>query len=150
MFGGRSEIAIIITDYFKYSLNVNNLIDFSVKSIFFIWHNMGLEMQQQVLYIRAMKLEKISKALSDKNRLQILEFLSDGQRNVSEVADRLNVEENLASHHLRVLAALGFLKNDKKGREVFYMLNESRIVSLLKDMRRNPKFKSILAEALKD
>lgn len=107
-------------------------------------------MQQQVLYIRAMKLEKISKALSDKNRLQILEFLSDGQRNVSEVADRLNVEENLASHHLRVLAALGFLKNDKKGREVFYMLNESRIVALLRDMRRNPKFKSILAESLKD
>jgi len=65
-----------------------------------------------------MRLEKLSKALSDKNRLQILEFLSDGQRNVSDVADRLNVEENLASHHLRVLASLGFLKNDKKGREV--------------------------------
>jgi len=97
-----------------------------------------------------MKLEKISKALSDKNRLQILEFLSDGQRNVSEVADRLNVEENLASHHLRVLAALGFLKNDKKGREVFYSLNESRIVALLRDMRRNPKFKSILVDSLKD
>ncbi|MFZ2663928.1 MAG: metalloregulator ArsR/SmtB family transcription factor [Patescibacteria group bacterium] len=97
-----------------------------------------------------MKLEKISKALSDKNRLQILEFLSDGQRNVSEVADRLNVEENLASHHLRVLAALGFLKNDKKGREVFYSLNESRIVGLLRDMRRNPKFKAILVDSLKD
>jgi ArsR family transcriptional regulator len=97
-----------------------------------------------------MKLEKISKALSDKNRLQILEFLSDGQRNVSEVADRLNVEENLASHHLRVLAALGFLKNDKKGREVFYSLNESRIVALLRDMRRNPKFKSILVDSLRD
>ncbi len=97
-----------------------------------------------------MKLEKVSKALSDKNRLQILEFLSDGQRNVSDVADRLNVEENLASHHLRVLAALGFLKNDKKGREVFYMLNESKIVALLRDMRRNPKFKSIIQESLKD
>lgn len=97
-----------------------------------------------------MKLEKLSKALSDKNRLQILEFLSDGQRNVSDVADRLNVEENLASHHLRVLASLGFLKNDKKGREVFYMLNETKIVTLLRDLRRNPKFKSILQESLKD
>ncbi len=97
-----------------------------------------------------MKLEKISKALSDKNRLQILEFLSDGQRNVSDVADRLNVEENLASHHLRVLASLGFLKNDKKGREVFYMLNESKIVALLRDMRRNPRFKSLIQESLKD
>ena len=66
-----------------------------------------------------MMLEKVSKAMSDKNRLKILQFLSSGQRNVSEVADRLNVEENLASHHLRVLSALGFLRNDKKGREVY-------------------------------
>ena len=97
-----------------------------------------------------MKLEKLSKALSDKNRLQILEFLSDGQRNVSDVADRLNVEENLASHHLRVLASLGFLKIDKKGREVYYMLNEAKIVALLKDLKRNSRFKSILQESLKD
>ena len=97
-----------------------------------------------------MRLEKLSKALSDKNRLQILEFLSDGQRNVSDVADRLNVEENLASHHLRVLASLGFLKYDKKGREVYYMLNETKIVSLLKDLSRNPKFRSILEESLRD
>jgi len=97
-----------------------------------------------------MRLEKLSKALSDKNRLQILEFLSDGQRNVSDVADRLNVEENLASHHLRVLASLGFLKNDKKGREVYYMLNEAKIVALLKDLKRNSRFKSILQESLKD
>ncbi len=97
-----------------------------------------------------MRLEKLSKALSDKNRLQILEFLSDGQRNVSDVADRLNVEENLASHHLRVLASLGFLKNDKKGREVYYMLNEAKIVALLRDLRRNSRFKSILQESLKD
>jgi len=97
-----------------------------------------------------MKLEKISKALSDKNRLQILEFLSDGQRNVSDVADRLNVEENLASHHLRVLASLGFLKNDKKGREVFYMLNESKIISIFRGMRKNSKFESIIKESLKD
>ena len=97
-----------------------------------------------------MRLEKLSKALSDKNRLQILEFLSDGQRNVSDVADRLNVEENLASHHLRVLASLGFLKNDKKGREVYYMLNEAKIVALLRDLRRNSRFKSMLQESLKD
>ncbi|MFC1700494.1 ArsR/SmtB family transcription factor [Patescibacteria group bacterium] len=97
-----------------------------------------------------MKLEKVSKALSDQNRLKILQFLSDGQRNVSQVADRLNVEENLASHHLRVLAALGFLKNDKRGREVYYRLNETRLVSLLRDLRKNPRFKDILVQSLKD
>ncbi|KKS63781.1 MAG: ArsR family transcriptional regulator [candidate division WWE3 bacterium GW2011_GWF1_42_51] len=69
---------------------------------------------------------------------------------VSEVADRLNVEENLASHHLRVLAALGFLKNDKKGREVYYRINETRFIALLKDLNRSRVFKEILLKALED
>lgn len=94
--------------------------------------------------------EKVSKAFSDRNRLKILRFLSEGPQNVSSVAERLNVEENLASHHLRVLASVGFLKNNKKGREVFYKLNDTRIVSLLKDLKRNPAFKDILIKALEE
>ena len=97
-----------------------------------------------------MMFEKLSKALSDKNRLKIIQFLSEGQRNVSEVADRLNVEENLASHHLRVLAALGFLRNDKKGREVFYKINDTKFVTLLRDLKKNPVFKEILLKSLED
>ncbi|KKS39734.1 MAG: hypothetical protein UV03_C0022G0007 [candidate division WWE3 bacterium GW2011_GWE1_42_16] len=95
-------------------------------------------------------LEKVSKALADKNRLKIIQYLSTGQRNVSEVADKLNVEENLASHHLRVLASLGFLKNDKKGREVYYRINETRFIALLKDLNRSRVFKEILLKALED
>jgi len=102
-----------------------------------------------MLYIPSMISSlKIAKAFSDKNRIKILEYLSTGQRNVSEVADKLNVEENLASHHLRVLASLGFLKNDKKGREVFYKLNDSRIISLIRDLNKNDTFKQIFKEAL--
>jgi ArsR family transcriptional regulator len=95
-------------------------------------------------------LDKVSKALSDGNRLKIIKYLSDGQRNVSEVADKLNVEENLASHHLRVLASLGFLRNDKKGREVFYRLNETKLLTLIKDLKKNPKFKELLLKALEE
>jgi DNA-binding transcriptional ArsR family regulator len=95
-------------------------------------------------------IEKFSKAFSDKNRIKILDYLSVGQKNVSEIADKLNVEENLASHHLRVLASLGFLRNDKKGREVFYKINDSRFITLLKDVKKNPAFKEILLRALDD
>ncbi|HOM77764.1 MAG TPA: metalloregulator ArsR/SmtB family transcription factor [bacterium] len=93
---------------------------------------------------------KVSKAFSDNNRLKILEFLSEGQRNVTDVAENLKVEENLASHHLRVLADLGFLQNDKKGRQVFYRLNEKKFVSLIKDISKNPAFKEILEAALNE
>ena len=95
-------------------------------------------------------IEKFSKAFSDKNRIKIIDYLTSGQKNVSESADKLNVEENLASHHLRVLAGLGFLKNDKKGREVFYKLNDTKFVSLIKDLKKNPAFKDILLSALEN
>jgi ArsR family transcriptional regulator len=97
-----------------------------------------------------MNTQKVSKAFSDKNRIKILAFLSDGPKNVSQVADRLNVEENLASHHLRVLASLGFLRNQKKGREVYYRINETRFINLIKDLKKNPAFKEILVKALED
>lgn len=88
----------------------------------------------------------ISKALSDTNRLHILDYLSRGDKNVSEVAEELNVEENLASHHLRVLAKIGFLKNDKKGRQVFYRINKDKMVELLRELSKNPTFKEIFEE----
>ena len=97
-----------------------------------------------------MVVEKVAKAFSDKNRIKILNFLSDGQKNVGEVADELNVEENLASHHLRVLAALGFLKNIKRGRQVFYKINETKFINLLKDLKKNKAFRDILLQALQD
>ncbi len=96
-----------------------------------------------------MLITKVAKAFSDKNRIKILKFLSEGQKNVSQVADRLNVEENLASHHLRVLASLGFLRNDKKGREVYYKINDVKFINLLKDLRKNPAFKEILEKSLR-
>jgi len=92
--------------------------------------------------------EKVSKAFSDTNRIKIIRFLSGGAQNVSNVADKLNVEENLASHHLRVLSTLGYLKSDKKGREVFYRLNEAKFVTLIRDLKKNHAFKEMLLKAL--
>lgn len=79
-----------------------------------------------------------------------MKFLSEGPQNVSTVAEKLNVEENLASHHLRVLASIGFLRNKKRGREVYYDINEAKFITLIKDLRKNPIFKQILLKALED
>lgn len=92
----------------------------------------------------------ISKALSDKNRIKILEILSGGEQKVGVVSEKLGVEENLASHHLRVLASLGFLKSDKRGREVYYRLNNSKIISMLVELQKNPTFREILKQAVEE
>jgi len=113
---------------------------------------LDLEINQLTLYIPDMPINpvKVSKALSDKNRLKILEMLGETPRNVGDVAERLNVEENLASHHLRVLSSLGFLKSRRKGREVYYDLNKTRFVTLVRTLSKNEAFRQILQEALKD
>ncbi len=91
---------------------------------------------------------KYSRAFSDKNRVKILGMLSDGEKNVGTVAESLNVEENLASHHLRVLYSLGLLKSIKKGRQVYYGLNKKKIVTMMKDISENPFFREAMVEAL--
>ncbi|OGC51329.1 hypothetical protein A2709_01335 [candidate division WWE3 bacterium RIFCSPHIGHO2_01_FULL_43_9] len=95
-----------------------------------------------------MNFVKISKAMSDKNRLKILEMLSEDEQKVGIVSEKLGVEENLASHHLRVLSGLGFLKSDKRGREVYYKLNKVKVVSMLRDLQKNKAFKEIISEAV--
>jgi DNA-binding transcriptional ArsR family regulator len=110
---------------------------------------MGIDMcVKSSIMLGMMNFVKISKAMSDKNRLKILEMLSENEQKVGVVSEKLGVEENLASHHLRVLSGLGFLKSDKRGREVYYKLNRPKIVSLLVDLQKNKAFKEILREAV--
>lgn len=93
-----------------------------------------------------MKIENLAKAISDKNRIKIINLLIKGPQRVSYISEKLEMEENLTSHHLRVLLNLKYLKSQKKGREVIYSINRSKFVSNVKDMLRNPFFKAIVEE----
>lgn len=95
-----------------------------------------------------MKIENLAKAISDKNRIKIINLLIKGPQRVSYISEKLEMEENLTSHHLRVLLNLKYLKSQKKGREVIYSINRSKFVSNVKDMLRNPFFKAIVEEIL--
>jgi len=97
-----------------------------------------------------MKVEKISKAISDKNRIKILNYLIKGQQNVSTVSEKIDVEENLASHHLRILANLKLIKGSKRGREVFYSINRPKFISIIKDLLKNQFILEIVTEVFQE
>lgn len=72
------------------------------------------------------------KALSDRNRISILEALRDnGQMNVGEICKSLSMEQSTVSHHLRCLRNCGLVKTKKKGKQVFYSLNGEIVEKLL-------------------
>lgn len=65
---------------------------------------------------------KILGVLSDPQRLKIIECLSDGDKNVSELSLSLKKHMVKVSHHLSVLRKAGFVKTNRKGRFIYYSL----------------------------
>ena len=73
---------------------------------------------------------QLLKAIADPERLRIVQCLRSGARNVSEIAESLDVEMANASHHLGILKQSGFVLADKQGRFVVYSLNPQIFVAI--------------------
>lgn len=69
-------------------------------------------------------------ALSDPTRLRIISVLLDGERNVGEIASRLNMSESAVSHQLRGLRQLRLVRSRKDGRQVYYALDDDHVEKL--------------------
>lgn len=70
-------------------------------------------------------LEKLLKAVANKRRLSILEYLSkEKEANVGDVAEHLNLSFKSTSRHLGVLRAADLVDRDQRGLEIFYSLSK--------------------------
>ena len=76
--------------------------------------------------------EKLAKALSDRNRLLILEKIAQqhcvGCCQVNEV---VSLTQPAVSHHLKVLVEAGLIHSDKAGRNISLSLNMEKIQELI-------------------
>ena len=71
------------------------------------------------------EIEKISKALGDPYRLQIIEAVKNrtGQMQCSAINDMLDLAQPTISHHIRQLVDAGLLVAQKDGRTTSYEIN---------------------------
>ena len=69
-------------------------------------------------------------ALSDPTRLRIISVLLDGEMNVGEIAAQLELTESAVSHQLRGLRQMRLVRARKKGRQVYYSLNDDHVAKL--------------------
>ncbi|CAG0962579.1 Biofilm growth-associated repressor [Anaerolineae bacterium] len=75
-------------------------------------------------------------ALSDPNRLLILYALSEGARNVTELANELGLNQPTTSRHLKVLRERGLVYTVRTGTIITYHLSDPRLIQAL-DLLRN-------------
>ncbi|MHC5280904.1 ArsR/SmtB family transcription factor [Listeria kieliensis] len=64
------------------------------------------------------------KALSDANRLMILDMLSCGELCACEILEKMKITQPTLSHHMKILCACGLVLCRKEGKNMFYRLNE--------------------------
>ena len=77
----------------------------------------------------------VGKSLSNGNRLELLEFLAQGERPVDELSKAAGLSVANTSQHLQELRRSGLVKNRTEGQKSYYRLSDYSIVALLALMR---------------
>jgi ArsR family transcriptional regulator len=81
-------------------------------------------------------LTKIFRSLSEPSKIRILSLLDKrASLSVSDIADNTGLEISLVSHHLSRLREQGFVKPRKKGKHVFYSIDDDCIIDILQRAR---------------
>ena len=67
---------------------------------------------------------RIFKALSDENRLKILELLKEKPHNASELLDKMDFGQSTLSHHMKILLNAEVVQSRKSGKWMIYSLQK--------------------------
>jgi len=78
----------------------------------------------------------VAKALGHAHRLELLEFVAQGERSVDALARQSGLSVANASQHLIQLRRAGLLASRQAGKRVFYRLAEDSVLSLTAALRR--------------
>lgn len=78
---------------------------------------------------------RVGKALANANRLELLEFLAQGERSVDELAGVSGLSVANTSQHLQQLRQAGLVTNRKQGLKVYYQLSSDKVINLLDCVR---------------
>jgi len=67
------------------------------------------------------------KALSDPNRLMIVDMLSCGELCACVILEEFSITQPTLSHHMKILCDSEIVKSRKEGKWMYYSLNEKTI-----------------------
>jgi len=78
---------------------------------------------------------RAGKALSNGNRLELLEYIAQGERSVDKLAMVSGLTVANTSQHLQQLRQAGLVSSRKEGLKVFYSLSGDDVIGLLNAVR---------------
>ena len=76
-------------------------------------------------------LSDLFKVLSDSTRLKILWSMENGELCVCCISEVVNMSVSAVSHQLKTLKQANLIKSEKKGKNVYYSLNDDHVKDIL-------------------
>ncbi len=72
------------------------------------------------------------KAIAHPMRIAILNYLDEGKRmTVTEIHNKLNIEQSTTSHHLGILKDKGVLGSKREGKNTYYFLKNDNLSKII-------------------
>ena len=79
-----------------------------------------------------MELADFYKMFGDATRLKILMLLMKGETMVTEISERINMNQSAVSHQLRILKQSRIIKVRRDGKNSFYSFDDDHIYEILR------------------
>ena len=93
-------------------------------SVFPIELNLSVEKMEKVAFIL--------KTTAHPTRIAIVQLLAANESlSVSELSERLNVEQSMLSHHLSGMKLKGMLSSHREGKNIFYALKMREVIDVI-------------------
>ncbi|NIR48918.1 winged helix-turn-helix transcriptional regulator [candidate division KSB1 bacterium] len=86
------------------------------------------------------RLHDVFTAIADPNRRQILNYLSENEMPVNEIAGRFHISRTAVSKHLKVLQRTNLVYTRQAGRQRIYGLNARPLLEVRNWLQQYEKF----------
>lgn len=79
---------------------------------------------------------RMFKAMSDENRLRILEMLKEKPHNASELLSKMDFGQSTLSHHMKILMNAEIVQGRKQGKWIIYALRPDAYIDMIDWMKQ--------------
>ena len=78
-----------------------------------------------------LELADLFKMFSDSTRIKILYDLFDGEKNVTEICEDIEMNQSAVSHQLKALKTAKLIKSRREGKSVMYSLDDNHVKTII-------------------
>jgi len=76
------------------------------------------------------------RAIAHPMRIAIIDLLNEKQLSVTEIYEKLDIEQASASHHLNILKTKGVLASRRNGKKIYYSLKNQTLSEIIECINR--------------